>query len=76
MPSIKRVMDYSRLNYYEVLELPCDVFLLMARNSYIDELNSTEQGREYLKKCKRIATTEMDEEALLDFREKGGGIIG
>ena len=40
MPSIKRVMDYSHLNYYEVLNLPCDVFLLMARNSYIDELKS------------------------------------
>lgn len=76
MPSIKRVMDYSRLNYCEVLELPCDVFLLMARNSYVDELNSTEQGREYLEKCRRIATTDIDEEALLDFKGKGGGIIG
>ena len=76
MPSIKRVMDYSHLNYYEVLNLPCDVFLLMARNSYIDELNATEQGRDYLEKCRRIATTEMDEEALSDFKQKGGGIIG
>ena len=76
MPSIKRVMDYSHLNYHEVLNLPCDVFLLMARNSYIDELNATEQGREYLEKCRRIATTEIDEEALSDFRKKGGGIIG
>lgn len=64
MPSIKRVIDYSGLNYYEALDLPCDTFQQMLKNSIVDELNSTEEGQEYLAKCKRLNTTEMDIEAL------------
>jgi len=48
LPNIKRVMDYSRLNYFEVLDLPVDTYLMMLKNSVIDELNSSEEGREYL----------------------------
>lgn len=60
MPNVKRVMDYSRLNFNEVLELPCDVFKLMIRNSIIDELSKTEEGREYLQKCERLKQTKPD----------------
>lgn len=61
MKSIKRVIDYLNISYYEALELSSDVFLLAAKNHYIDELNSTEEGREYLKLCNRLNTTELDE---------------
>ena len=64
MPNIHRVIEYSGLNYYQVLELPADLFQLMLKNSIIDELNKTEQGREYLAKCKRLSITEMDIDAL------------
>lgn len=74
MPSIHRVIHYSGLDYNEVLKLPCDVFLLMVKNDYMDELNSTQEGREYLEKCKRLNTTEMDFSALRDFQASRGGI--
>lgn len=64
MPSIHRVIDYSGLNYYQVLELPCDVFQSMLKNSIVSEYNQTEEGREYLAKCERLNTTTLDEEAL------------
>lgn len=72
MPSIHRVIHYSGLNYHQVLDLPCDVFLLMLKNDYLDELNSTQEGREYLEKCKRLNTTEMDYQALRDFQKSRG----
>ena len=67
MPNIKRVMDYSRLNYFEVLELPVDTYLMMLKCSVIDELNSSEEGRDYLEKCERLSKTDIDIDA---FRRK------
>ncbi len=66
MKSIKRVIDYLNISYYEALELSSDVFLLAVKNSYIAELESTEEGREYLKLCKRLNITELDE---VEFRK-------
>ena len=67
MPNIKRVMDYSRLNYFEVLDLPVDTYLMMLKCSVIDELNKSEEGREYLEKCERLSKTDLDIDA---FRRK------
>lgn len=67
MPNIKRVMDYSRLNYFEVLELPVDTYLMMLKCSVIDELNASEEGRAYLEKCERLSKTDIDIDA---FRRK------
>lgn len=67
MPNIKRVMDYSRLNYFEVLDLPVDTYLMMLKCSVIDELNSSEEGRDYLEKCERLKQTSIDVGA---FRRK------
>lgn len=60
MPSIKKVMDYGHLSYYEALELPCDIFMLMMKNSTIDTLEQTEEGRKYLSDCERLNTTSID----------------
>lgn len=60
IPSIRRVIEYSGLDYYGVLELPCDLFLLMFKNSYVDGLRSTQEGRDYLDKCARMKITEPD----------------
>lgn len=64
MPSIHRVIKYSGLNFYEVMDLPCDVFQSMLKNSIVEEYNQTQEGRDYLAKCKRLQTTTLDEEAL------------
>lgn len=67
MPAIKRVIDYSGLPFQQVLELPTDMFLLMYKNSIMSELESSKEGREYLDKCKRLNTTEIDIAALRNF---------
>ena len=76
MPSINRAIEYSGLTYNEVLQLPCDVFLLMVRNHYIDELNSTQEGRDYIEKCKRLNTTEIDIQGIREFQSMRGGENG
>lgn len=67
MPSIRRAIQYSGLTYHEVLELPLDVFMLMVKNHYISELNSTQEGRDYLEKCARLNTTEVDRNEVRKF---------
>lgn len=52
------------MGFNDVLDLPCDMFLLMVKNHYINELNSTEEGQEYLKKCERLEMTEADRPGL------------
>lgn len=64
MPSVRKVMEYSNLNYHEALSLPCDVFRLMVKNHTVDELSKTEEGREYLAKCERLNTTSIDLDKL------------
>lgn len=44
--------------------MPCDLFRLMLKNSIVEELNSSEEGREYLAKCERLNTTTMDVDSL------------
>ena len=69
LPVVRRVIHYSGLNYHQAMQLPCDLFLAMAKNDYVDELNQSEEGREYLEKCKRLNTTDIDMEGLDDFKE-------
>lgn len=68
------MISYSNLSYNEVLELPCDLFLLMRKNYIVDKLNETEEGQEYLQKCERLRTTKADRAAIkaLKKRLKGG----
>jgi len=64
MGGIKRVMDYGNLSYYQALELPCDIFQLMVKNQYINELQQSKEGREYLEECKMYNTTTPDIDGL------------
>lgn len=64
MSSVKLVMDYSNLSYYQVLQLPCDMFKLMVKNQYVYNLQQTEQGRQYLEDCKIYNTAEPDIDGL------------
>lgn len=72
MPSIRRVIEYSGLTFVDVLQLPTDVFLLMVKNHYLDELQSTQEGRDYLAKCKRLNTTEADRNEVSKFLQRSG----
>jgi len=60
-------MDYGRLNYFEVMQLPFDLFLLMKKNAFIDKMNESEEGRQYLKDCERLRQTTPDYGALREL---------
>lgn len=70
MPSIRDVIIYSGLSYGEVLELPCDLFMLMRKNYIADKLNETPEGREYLEKCERLRTTKADRAGIKALKKK------
>ena len=70
LPTVRRVIHYSGLNYFQVMQLPADLFLLMAKNDFVDELNQSEEGREYLSTCKRLATTDIDIEGVRDIKNQ------
>jgi hypothetical protein len=63
MPAIRRVITYSGQSYAEVMRLPYDLYLLMLKNSIVDEYRSTPEGRQYLADCERLKITEPDVEA-------------
>ena len=70
LQTVRRVIHYSGLNYLQVMQLPADLFLLMAKNDFVDELNQSEEGREYLAKCKRLATTDIDIKGVRDIKNQ------
>ena len=68
MNGIRMVIEYSNLTYHEALDLPTDVFLYMLKNRYIEKLEATDEGLEYLETCERIKIKEPDKEALNKYR--------
>lgn len=61
---IKLVCDYTGLNFNEAVELDCFTFKTVFRDAFIDKLQQSEQGREYLENCWIINQTEPDREKL------------
>ena len=66
---IKRISQYTGLNFREVLELPYSFYLLLNRESWIASYQSSEAGREILKNLWRLQQTEADEVAIHKFAE-------
>lgn len=64
MPSIKAVIEYSGMDYEQVLNLPVDTFQLMLKNHIVDKLNQTEEGKQYLADCERLQAKEPDMKAV------------
>lgn len=46
------------------MRLPHDLFLLLRKEAYIEELQATPEGREYLRTAERLQQTEPDYAAL------------
>lgn len=70
---VHRVAEYARCTFLEALALPCDLFMLMYKNSVVDALSATEEGQQYLEDCERLKQTKMDREGLRRLMEKLGG---
>ena len=59
-------MDYARLNFLEIEQLPIDVYFGLQRDAYIYSLNQTEKGREYLDNCWIMEQTKPNRAKLRD----------
>ena len=58
--SLKMVSDYTRLDFEKVLELDCITFKMLLRDSFIDMMSKTEEGRDYLEQCWILKQTDPD----------------
>lgn len=63
------VSEYTGLNLYEIQDLTLTDYLLLRRDAFINALNGSEKGREYLDKAWILEQTEPDRNAL---RQKYG----
>ncbi|SMC17188.1 hypothetical protein SAMN02745134_00250 [Clostridium acidisoli DSM 12555] len=70
MSGIREVIKYSNLDYYNVLKLPLDTFMMMRKNAFIEQCMRTEEGQKYLKDCKRFEQTEPDYDAIKRFQDR------
>lgn len=67
---LKRIANYTGLNFDQVRQLPWGAFLLYRRDSWIDVMKKTEDGRNILKTIWRLQQTEADETAIHAFQER------
>lgn len=66
----RTVIKFSGLSYLDVQNLPCDEFLLLYKNSIIEKMLSTEEGREKLRRIKRLTTKECDLKGLRALKKR------
>lgn len=58
------VHEYTGLNVNEIEELEYIDYLQYRRDAFINHMNKTEKGQEYLKKAKIFNSTEPDRDTL------------
>ena len=68
----KLVIDYTRLNLFEIQDLDLDVYLFYMREAFIYKMNQTKEGREYLENCWRMQQSKPDRKKLREKYRKGG----
>lgn len=60
----KAISDYTGLNILEVENLPYGRYLLYRRDTWINNLRQTEEGREILQNIWRLTQTKADYNAI------------
>lgn len=66
---VKRIADYTRLSFNEVLNLPYGAYLLYRKESWIASFQ-TEHGREFLKTLWRLQQTKADVAAVREYNRR------
>ncbi|MBE6055839.1 MAG: hypothetical protein E7217_02885 [Clostridium sp.] len=67
---IKRISNYTGLNFKEVQQLGISEYMLYNKESWIQSFNSYEEGREFLKTLWRLQQTKADTKAIRNFQER------
>lgn len=66
----KLVAEYTNLNFNEVDILDCVTFKKLVRDAYINKMEQSEEGREYLEKCWILQQKSPDRSELRKFAER------
>lgn len=61
---VRRVSEYTGLNFYEVWAMDYILYLTLRRDAFIAWLSQSEKGQEYLDNAWRMEQTEPDRKAL------------
>ncbi len=69
---VKSISDYTGLTFKEVMDLGVSEYLLYRKESWIANLNKTENGRELLKTLWRLQQTKADTTAIRQFNNRKG----
>lgn len=67
---LKKVSDYSGLNFDECLSLGMDTYKLLFRDAFIHDLKQSKGGKEYLEDCWLLQQTTPDRGKL---KQRFGG---
>ena len=73
---VRRVSEYTGLNFHEVWALDYVLYLTLRRDAFISWLSQSEKGQEYLDNAWRMEQTEPDRTALRKKFGKEGGTNG
>lgn len=71
--TIRRISQYTGMNFKETLQLPYSFFLLLSKESWIDSYNRYPETREILKNLWRLRQTEADTGAISRFQHRKEG---
>ena len=64
---LKKVSDYSGLNFSDCLSLGMDTYKLLFRDAFIHDLKQSKEGREYLEDCWLLTQTAPDIDKLKEI---------
>ncbi|ATD56234.1 hypothetical protein BTM21_03835 [Clostridium chauvoei] len=67
---LRRISEYTKLNFNEILNLPYSLYLLYRKESWIDSWSKTEDGREFLKALWRLKQTKADIKKIREFQHR------
>lgn len=66
------VSQYTGLSFNEVVELDCYTFKVLVKDSFIDRMSQTKEGREYLEDAYYLTLSSPDKKSLRKHFGKGG----
>lgn len=58
------VSAYTGMSFSELMQTDCITFKMLLRDSFIDKMRQTEEGRDYLETCWLAKQTEPDRAGL------------
>lgn len=70
---LKLISQYTGLNFNEVYDLPYGLYLLYLKESWINNLKQTDEGKQFLKDLWRLQQTKADLNSIRSFTNRNGG---